>query len=152
MTATQDVQHVLAVYLGTAMFGIPITHIQEVLETPPLTYVPMLPPEVRGVMNLRGRVVTAIDLWAGLRQQDKSGVVSAPAFMSVVIEEDGDLYSLLVDKVGDVYAIPAASIAVVPPTVNESLRKVSSGVFQLKDQIIIILKPDMLLGGDADIN
>lgn len=150
MTKPPDVQHVLAVYLGSAMFGIPITHIQEVLETPPLTYVPMLPPEVRGVMNLRGRVVTAVDLCAGLRQPDKGVTTSTPAFMSVVIEDGGDLYSLLVDKVGDVYAIPVASMGAVPPTVNDILKKAASGVFQLKDEIIIILKPDMLLGDRVD--
>lgn len=145
MSKAQDIQHVLAVYLGTAMFGIPITNIQEVLETPPLTYVPMLPPEVRGVMNLRGRVVTAIDLCAGLRVMS-----SAPAFMSVVIEDGGDLYSLLVDKVGDVYAIPATSIGAVPPTVNDALKKAAFGVFQLKNEIMIILKPDMLMGDKVD--
>jgi purine-binding chemotaxis protein CheW len=150
MTATHDTQHVLAVYMRDAIFGLPISCIQEILETPPLTYVPMLPAQVRGVMNLRGRVVTAIDLWSGLRQHDRSQTSSTAGAMSIVIEDKGELFSLLVDKIGDVCAVPAADIGEVPPTVNAALKKIASGVFQLKNDIIIILDPDALFSSEQD--
>lgn len=138
MNAPQDIQHMLTVYLGAVTFGLPVLHIQEVLKTPPLTYVPMLPPEVRGVINLRGRVVTAIDLYNAAGSAE-------PAAMSVVMEERGEVFSLLVDKVGDVHAVPAADIGDIPPTVSEDLKKIASGVFHLKEGIIIVLSPRMLL-------
>jgi purine-binding chemotaxis protein CheW len=147
-----DVKQVLAVYLGEELFGIPIAQIQGVLETLPLTYVPLAPPAVRGVMNLRGRIVTAIDLRTSLNA-GFSGAEPHPgakrAGMSVVVEHDGDLYSLLVDRVGDVLTVPAARIEEPPLTMNPAWKKVSSGVFQLPDGIMVILKPAALLTAEA---
>ena len=146
----QDTQQVLAVYLGAEMYGIPITNIQGVLETLPLTYVPLAPPAVKGVMNLRGRIVTAIDLRATLIHIDKQNLNSVQANMSVVIEEEGDLYSLLVDSVGDVHTIAVSDIEDPPLTMHTALRRLSSGVFQLKDKIMVILKPSALLNTEAE--
>ena len=141
-----ETQQVLAVYLGTEMFGIPIMHIQGVLETLPLTFVPLAPAAVRGVMNLRGRIVTAIDLRTTLSPNDKMLIGGPQANMSIVIEEGGELYSLLVDTVGDVHTLPVAHIEEPPLTMDETLKKVSSGVFALRDKIMVILKPAALLG------
>jgi purine-binding chemotaxis protein CheW len=145
-----DTQQVLAVYLGAEMFGIPITHVQGVLETLPLTYVPLAPAAVRGVMNLRGRIVTAIDLRTTLSGEDKVLIGGPQANMSIVIEEDGELYSLLVDTVGDVHTLSVAHIEEPPLTMAESLKKVSSGVFALRDKIMVILKPSALLNRDGE--
>ena len=67
------------------------------------------------------------------------------ATMSVVIEENGDLYSLLVDRVGDVLTIPAASIDEPPVTMSAAWREVTAGVFRLQDKIMVILMPSALL-------
>lgn len=150
VVAIDDTQQVLAVYLGSEMFGIPISHVQGVLETLPLTYVPLSSPAIKGVMNLRGRIVTAIDLRTTLRGEDKMLVGAPQANMSIVIEEDGELYSLLVDTVGDVHTLAVAHIAEPPLTMAESLKKVSSGVFALRDKIMIILKPAALLNIGAE--
>ncbi len=147
--ATMDgVEQVLAVYLGSEMFGIPIAQMQGVLETLPLTFVPLAPPAVRGVMNLRGRIVTAVDLRTVLGLAERPGM--AQANMSVVIENGNELFSLLVDSVGDVHTIPVANIEEPPLTMPESLKHVSSGVFPLKDKIMIILKPSVLLKADEE--
>jgi purine-binding chemotaxis protein CheW len=143
--SVQNEQRVLAVYLGNSLFGIPISQIQGVLETLPLTYVPLAPPAVRGVMNLRGRIVTAIDLRVCLCLLDDQNISPVQANMSVVIEDSGELYSLLVDGVGDVHAIPAEDIEELPLTMNVSLIRVSYGVFQLRDKVMIILNPSALL-------
>ncbi len=149
-TTTQDTRQVLAVYLGAELYGIPITHIQGVLETLPLTYVPLAPAAVKGVMNLRGRIVTAIDLRTSLVHIDKQNANPVQANMSVVIEEGGDLYSLLVDRVGDVHTIPVSDIEEPPLTMHTALRRLSSGVFQLKDKIMVILKPSTLLNPEEE--
>lgn len=139
-------RQVLTVFLGPEMFAIPISQVQEVLETLPLTFVPLAPPAVKGVMNLRGRVVTAIDLRTSLSQIDRQNALPGPqANMSVVIEDGGDLYSLLVDRVGDVLSIPVAHIEEPPLTMNDSWKRVTDGVFPLKDRIMVILKPAALL-------
>ncbi len=145
-----DTQKVLALYLGSEMFGIPITNVQGVLETLPLTYVPLAPAAVRGVMNLRGRIVTAIDLRTTLSGDDKLLIVGPQANMSIVIEEDGELYSLLVDAVGEVHTLSVAHIEEPPLTMRNSLKKVSSGVFALRDKIMVILKPSALLNSDEE--
>lgn len=142
-------EQVLAVYLGPELFGIPISHIQEVLATLPLTFVPLAPPAVKGVMNLRGRIVTAIDLRTSLSQMDKA-VNPVQANMSVVIEEGGELYSLLVDRVGDVLTVPLAKIEEPPLTMNEAWKRISSGVFPLQDKIMVILKPSALLNPEEE--
>lgn len=147
VTTIDGTQQVLAVYLGGDLFGIPIAQIQEVLETLPLTYIPLAPPAVRGVMNLRGRVVTAIDLRTSL---SPAGINPLQANMSVVIEDAGELYSLLVDRVGDVLAIPAAKIEEPPLTMNEAWKRISSGVFPLQDKIMVILKPSALLNSGEE--
>lgn len=145
VTTVEGTKQLLAVYLDSELFGIPISHIQEVLATLPLTYVPLAPPAVRGVMNLRGRIVTAIDLRTSLSQSDKPVIGSSQANMSVVIEDGGELYSLLVDRVGDVLTVQAADIEEPPLTMNTAWKRVSSGVLPLKDRIMVILKPSAIL-------
>ncbi|MCC7038137.1 MAG: chemotaxis protein CheW [Alphaproteobacteria bacterium] len=147
--ATMDgVEQVLAVYLGNEMFGLPIAQMQGVLETLPLTFVPLAPPAVRGVMNLRGRIVTAVDLRTLLGLAERPGV--AQANMSVVIENGGELFSLLVDSVGDVHTIPVANVEEPPLTMPESMKRVSSGVFPLRDRIMILLKPSVFLKANEE--
>lgn len=145
----EETQQVLAVYLGAEMYGIPIEHIQGVLETLPLTYVPLAPAAVKGVMNLRGRIVTAIDLRATLTRDERLAI-GGQANMSVVIEDGGELYSLLVDTVGDVHTIPMSNIEDPPLTMAAELKRVSSGVFALQDNIMVILKPAALLNAEEE--
>jgi len=144
----EETEQVLAVYLDADMFGIPIAQIQGVLETLPLTFVPLAPPAVKGVMNLRGRIVTAIDLRTSLSQLDKLNINPVQAHMSVVIEDGGELYSLLVDRVGDVLTIPLSGIEEPPLTMNDAWKRVTAGVFPLRDKIMVILKPAALLNAE----
>ena len=149
VTPADGTQQILSVYLGAELFGIPISQVQEVLETLPLTYVPLAPASIKGVMNLRGRVVTAIDLRTSLSHGDRQNLGHGKANMSVVIEDEGDLYSLLVDRVGDVLNVPVAKIESLPLTMNDAWKNVSSGVFQLKDKIMVILRPEVLLKAEG---
>ncbi|HYD17802.1 MAG TPA: chemotaxis protein CheW [Patescibacteria group bacterium] len=149
VTTIGDTQQILAVYLGTEMFGVPISRVQGVLETLPLTFVPLAPPAVRGVMNLRGRIVTAIDLRSAITESERNAIPSR-GDMSVVFEDQGELFSLLVDTVGDVHTVPSAGIEPPPPTMAPALQRVSAGVYAMKQKIMIILKPSALLHtGDA---
>src|SRR5512139_1000055 len=82
--------------IGDQMFGIPVLTVQDVLGPQNIARVPLAPPEVAGSLNLRGRIVTAIDVRPRLGLATREG---GKAAMSVVVEYDGELYSLLVDSV-----------------------------------------------------
>lgn len=136
---------VLVVFLGSQVFGVPIMKIQDVLGPQQVTYVPLAPASVRGVMNLRGRIVTVIDLRSSINAAEKPR--ESADYMSVVIENDGELYSLVVDRVGDVMTLDPSMIEAPPLTMNPAWKRVASGVYQLKDRIMVILDAPAVLSG-----
>jgi purine-binding chemotaxis protein CheW len=117
-------------------FGIPVLQVQDVLGEQRVTYVPLAPPEVEGSLNLRGRIVTAINLrrrlGLGPREEGKRT-------MSVVVEYHGELYSLIVDSVGEVLSLPDADFEKTPPTLDRVWREVATGIYRLKNDLLVIL-------------
>lgn len=124
------------------MFGIPVLSVQDVLGPQKIASIPLAPPDVAGALNLRGRIVTAIDVRCRLglppRPEDVPG-------MSVVVEIDGELYSLLVDAVGEVLSLPTESFERNPATLDEAWRDVSRGIFRLDDTLLVVLDVNKLL-------
>jgi purine-binding chemotaxis protein CheW len=135
--------------IADQLFGIQVLKVQDVLGPQVITRVPLAPPEVAGSLNLRGRIVTAIDvrLRLGLerRQNEKPS-------MSVVVEHDGELYSLLVDTVGEVLSLNVKDYQRNPPTLNPRLRDFSDGIYRLNGSLLVVLSVASLLnfGGRAD--
>jgi purine-binding chemotaxis protein CheW len=135
--------------IGGQLFGIPVLKVQDVLGPQTITRVPLAPIEVAGSLNLRGRIVTAVDvrLRLGLpkRENDKTA-------MSVVVEHDGELYSLLVDSVGEVLSLESRDYQRNPPTLNPRLREFSDGIYRLNDSLLVVLSVSSLLnfGNRAD--
>src|SRR5688572_19852892 len=135
--------------IGGQLFGIPVLKVQDVLGPQTITRVPLAPIEVAGSLNLRGRIVTAVDvrLRLGLpkRESDK------PA-MSVVVEHESELYSLLVDSVGEVLSLESRDYQRNPPTLNPRLREFSDGIYRLTDSLLVVLSVSSLLnfGNRAD--
>ena len=123
-------------------FGISVKKVRDVLSSYRITPVPLAPPEVTGSLNLRGRVVTAIDLrlriGLPLRPDDADS-------MSVVVENDGELYSLVVDSVGEVLALSTYDYERNPPTLDPKFRAFSDGIFRLNDQLLVVLDVNRLL-------
>jgi purine-binding chemotaxis protein CheW len=134
-------QYVSIVIDGQA-FGIPVLIVHDVLGPQRITRIPLAPPEVAGSLNLRGRIVTAIDvrLCLGLerRPADQPG-------MSVVVEHGGEFYSLIVDSVGEVLTLSASSMERNPATLEARWREISSGIYRLDDQLLVVLDADRLL-------
>ena len=122
--------------------GIPVVTVQDILGAQHLTPVPLAAAEVAGVLNLRGRIVTAIDL---RRRLGIAGTTSYAAAMNVVIEHQSELYSLLVDEVGDVLEPPAErfnrDLAVLKP----AWRDVAEGIYTLEDRLLVVLAVDRVL-------
>lgn len=126
--------------IDSHLFGIPVLQVHDVLKPMQLTRVPLARSEISGVLNLRGRIVTAINLRSrmGLPPLDK------PA-MSIVVEHKNELYSLQIDLVGDVMSIPLADFQAPPATLNADWLHVAQGVCQLPGQLLIILDIARLL-------
>jgi purine-binding chemotaxis protein CheW len=132
----------VTVTIGDHMFGLPIFRVQDVFVPDRLTRVPLAPPEVAGVLNLRGRVVTAIEMRSrldlGVRAKD------APV-MAIGIEMKGESYGLLVDAVGEVMALRNAACEVKPANLDPRLSRVAAGVYRLEGQLMVVLDVDRVL-------
>jgi purine-binding chemotaxis protein CheW len=117
--------------------------VQEILLPQPLTRIPLAPPEVAGLLNLRGQIVPAIDL---RRRLDMPARAAPEAATNVVLREEEGAVSLLVDAIGDILEVPAEALAPVPDNVRGSLRALLSGVHPLPGQLLLILSADAVLG------
>lgn len=125
------------------LLGIPVLQIDDVLRPREITPVPMSPPEIAGMLNLRGRVVTAVDLRQKLglpehEERDKS--------MHVVTTYQGDLYSFLIDEVGDVLTLPAEEFESPPANLETHWKMIASGIYRLESELMVVLDVQKLLG------
>lgn len=135
-------QDYVTMTIADQMFGIPVLQVQDVLGHQRITRIPLAPPEVAGSLNLRGRIVTAIDvrLRLGLtaRSKDKPG-------MSIVVDLRGELYSLMVDSVGEVLSLSNEDFERNPATLDGRWREVSTGIYRLNGQLMVVLDVPRLL-------
>jgi purine-binding chemotaxis protein CheW len=122
--------------VGKMLFGIPVQEIQEVIKFQALTPVPLSSAVVRGLLNLRGQIITAIDL---RRRLACVNPVSDAETMIVIVDYDEQRVSLLVDSVGDVLEVSSDSFEPLPSTVEGELRSLSKGVYKLADKLLLVL-------------
>ncbi len=122
--------------------AVPVLMVRDVLGPQAITRIPLAPPEIAGSLNLRGRIVTAVDLRLRLGLPPREDGVKP---MSVVVEQAGELYSLQVDEVGEVVPLPAAGFEPNPPTLDSFWRDVSRGVHRQENRLVIALEVDRVL-------
>ena len=132
----------LIILIGGQMFGIPVLQVQDVLRQQKVTKVPLAPPEVAGALNLRGRIVTAINVRRRLGMPDLDPSVKT---MSVVVEHEGELYSLIIDEVGDVLSLLNSDFEPVPATMDPIWREIATGIFRLEDRLMVVADVSQLL-------
>ena len=128
--------------VGGQLCGIPVGSVRDVLGEQTITRIPLAPREVAGSLNLRGRIVTTIDL---RRRLGLSPADPAAKRMSVVVDMHGELYSLQVDEVGEVIGLPRAGLEENPPTLDPLWRGVTRGVFRLEGNLLAVLEVERLL-------
>jgi purine-binding chemotaxis protein CheW len=129
-------------YLGEHWYGVDVLKVQEVVRSQPPTHVPLAHPMVRGLINLRGQIVTAIDLRKCLGLPD-AGVTCDG--INVVLHTDDGAVSLIVDEVGDVLELSEEQIESPPNTLFGPSRELIRGVFKLPERLLIVLDPDQIL-------
>lgn len=132
----------VTVTIAGQVFGIPVLEVRDVLRPQALTRVPLSPPEVAGVLNLRGRIVTAIDVRCRLNLPPREGDERG---MNVVVDFHGEPYALVFDGVGEVLSLPAESFERTPPTLNPLWRDVSGGIYRLDGRLLVVLEVERLL-------
>ena len=128
--------------IGGQLFGLPISRVQDVFMPERLTRVPLARPEIAGVLNLRGRIVTAIDMRCrlGLPKLDQK----RPP-MAVGIECKGESYGLLIDAVGEVLKLDDSAREPNPVNLDSRLAQISAGVHRLDGQLLVILDVERVL-------
>ncbi len=136
----------VSVVIGGQLFGIPVLEVRDVLASQRITRVPLAPAEVAGSLNLRGRIVTAIDIRTrlGLAERSAEEIAGKPR-MSVVVDHGGELYSLMVDSVGEVLSLSAANFERNPATLDARWREVSAGIYRLEGALLVVLDVTRLL-------
>ncbi len=122
--------------LGDLHFGIETLHVQEVIRNREMTTIPLAPGAVRGLINLRGQIVTAIDLGQRL---ELSGREHAEPSVHVVVNVDGAAVSMLVDSIGDVVDAGTSSFERPPDTLDEWVRELILGVHKLEGRLLLVL-------------
>lgn len=143
----QDHQGFVTIAIGGQWFGIPVLTVQDVLGPQRITVIPTAPSEIAGALNLRGRIVTAIDVRRRLRLPDRKADEGS---MSIVVEHGGELYSLIVDAVGEVLSLPVATLESNPSTLDPVWNEISRGVLPLQGRLLLVLDVARLLSVDAD--
>jgi purine-binding chemotaxis protein CheW len=132
--------------LDDAHFGIDVRKVQEVIRYQAMTRVPLAPPLVRGLINLRGQIVTAIDLRRRLSLPDR------PADrlpVNVVVTTDDGPVSLLVDDIGDVLTVSERDYEAAPESLRGPARELIRGAYKLPGRLLLALDLDRLLDGKA---
>ena len=146
-TAAENVTEYVTALIGEQLFGLPISRVQDVFMLDRLTRVPLAPPEIAGVLNLRGRIVTAIDMRSrlGLGKRENAG---RP--MAIGIEYNGESYGLLIDTIGEVLKVADDTREANPVNLDVRLARVSAGVHQLDGQLLVVLDVDRVLDKSAE--
>lgn len=132
--------------LGDLFLGVPVQRIQEVIRYQEMTRVPLAASDVRGLINLRGQIVTAIDMRKRLGLAER-GAEQLP--MNVVLRRDDGAVSLLVDDIGDVLEVSEEAWEPAPRTLKGAARELISGVYKLEKGLLLVLDADKALAAEA---
>ena len=131
-----DVEY-CAFILNGLLFGVPIADVQEVLRYQAITYVPRAPSSVSGLINLRGRITTAVDLRARLNLPKRAEGLDP---MNVVVRSrDGEVVSLLVDRIDDIIRVSEEKFEAAPDTLSQGVRQLVGGAYKLENRLLLTL-------------
>ena len=129
-------------HLDGSLFGVEVGHVQEVLRDQEMTPAPLAPDVVRGLINLRGQIVTAIDL---RRRLGRAPLAEGARPMSVVVRSHEDAVSMLVDDIGDVVEVAGDVLELPPENISAHSRDLLRGVIQRERDLLLVLDVERTL-------
>jgi purine-binding chemotaxis protein CheW len=138
--------HIVGFRVGRETYGVPITTVLEIVRVPEITAVPDAPEHIEGVINLRGKIVSVIDL---RKRFGEKSVVPSKKNRILVTGFQGKLAGLIVDSATEVLKIPAAEVEAPPSIFKEGGLHCVTGVGKLKGRLIVLLDMDKLLESDG---
>jgi purine-binding chemotaxis protein CheW len=132
--------------IGEQTFGVSVSEIHDVFRPAGMTPVPLSGPEIAGVLNLRGRIVTAIDARSrlGMKTSEKTKPKQA---LAIGVERGGESFGLIIDEIGEVVRIDESALEQNPVNLDATWSWVSRGVFRLDDRLLVIMDIDRMLAG-----
>jgi len=129
-------------HLAGHLFGVPVKRVQEVISYQPMTRVPLANPVIEGLINLRGQIVTAIDLRKRLEFPERDADQRA---MNIVVQTGSGTVSLLVDAIGDVVEVEDTIYEAPPETLTGIAKQLILGVYKFEDQLLLELDIDQTI-------
>jgi len=139
-----NIQQFCTFYLQDQFFGVPVQQVQEVIRYQEMTRVPLMPEVIRGLINLRGQIVMAVDLRKRFGMEDRP---ESQKPMNVVIRSDDGAVSFLVDEIGDVIEVEEDCAEQPPETLPADTRELLQGVYKLKDHLLLELNIKRAIAG-----
>jgi purine-binding chemotaxis protein CheW len=127
-------------FVADLFFGVDVLQVKEVLRFQAMTPIPKAPGAIEGLINLRGQIVTAIDMRRRLGLPRRNGNRSP---MNIVIRTSDGVVSLLVDEIGDVLDMDVSSYERTPESLDPATRELIHGVYKLKDDLLLVLDADL---------
>jgi purine-binding chemotaxis protein CheW len=136
-------------WLNNIYFGINVQHVQEVIRSQGITRVPLAPPDVCGLINLRGQIITVIDLQKrldiGTQEILSDSLLKHESGFNIVVYFDNEVVSLLVDDVGDVLEFSENTFQLPPATLKGRMRQVLAGAYPLTEGFLLVVDIEKIL-------
>lgn len=123
-------------FVDGLFFGVEVEKVQEVIRYQEMTRVPLVPPVIRGLINLRGQIVMALDLRRRFGMEER---LDSELPLNVVVRTDDGAVSFLVDEIGDVLEADEEKFEAAPETVKGEARELVQGVYKLEDRLMLVL-------------
>lgn len=138
---TSKMNQLSTFFISERWYGIDVIRVQEIVKPMDLTTIPLSPTYVRGLINLRGQIATAI----GLRELLRLTCMSPEELFNVVCKIDGYLVSLQVDRIGDVIEVSEDCFESTPSTVPPHTRQFLSGIYKFQNRLLSVIDIDKVI-------
>ena len=132
----ENKQQLCTFFLKDQFFGVPVQKVQEVIRYQEMTRVPLVPQVIRGLINLRGQIVMAIDLRRCFGMEDRP---ESELPINVVVRTNDGAVSFLVDEIGDVLEVDEETFERPPETLHGKARELVEGVYKLQERLMLVL-------------
>jgi purine-binding chemotaxis protein CheW len=143
-----NIQQFCTFFLKDQFFGVPVQQVQEVIRYQEITRVPLTPRVVRGLINLRGQIVMAVDLRRRFSMEDRP---ESQLPTNVVVRTDDGAVSFLVDEIGDVLEVDEESFERPPATLQGPTRELVRGVYKLQERLLLVLDTERAVSGEEGV-